>query len=125
MMGTMTNSNKNEPAPERKIVNGLKELKLVKKTDTENRFTDGEITVITGRWTFYHGMHHMSDPANAKATFICAGKRYQLKNTKRIATVEEWYKNELLPKFREMIGSKCADWNDNRAENTTGPSYEV
>lgn len=117
----MIKGNKNDDMTEIKI---RKELKLVKQTDTESRFTDGEITIVTGRWAFYHGMHHMSDPGNAKATFICAGRRYQQKNTARIATVEEWYKRELLPKFIEMMGSKCAGWtndaqaNDGLAMNT-------
>ena len=102
MSGIGHNTDDANKKPGNGIVNGLKKLKVVSSVENEMKLTDGEITITTGRCAYYHGKHHMNDPANAKATFIRAGKRYMLKNTQRIATIEDWYMEELLPKLRQV-----------------------
>jgi len=94
----------------------MRKLRLLQQVENTNEFTDGEITITTGRLAFYHGKHHMSDPQNARAVFIRLGKRYIMKNNERIATVEDWYKEELLPKFLSYMPMKPGR-EDNRPQD--------
>ena len=94
----------------------MKKLRLLQNSEDTNKFSDGEIKITTGKVAFYHGKHHMTDPQNARADFIRLGKRYILKNTGGMPTVEDWYEKELLPKFQAFMPGRSLEEDDRQQD---------
>jgi len=71
-----------------------------KTWDNKTQFTLDDITITTGPFSYNDGKHQIADPGTANAYLVCGGQRYAVENTERIATVEDWYLGQLLPKFQ-------------------------
>ena len=75
-------------------------FKTVKTWDNKIQFTADKITITVDGYINKNGKHYIVDPYNAKAHFVCNGKLYNVVNTNGVETVEDWYLNELLPKYQ-------------------------
>jgi hypothetical protein len=68
----------------------------------QTKFTKNEITITTDHFTYRNEKHYLDTPFTASAYFFCGNIKYVVENTDGIATVEDWYQNELLPKFQML-----------------------
>lgn len=68
--------------------------------DNEIHFKVGNIIIIIDHFNFNNGKHEITNPGSANAQFFCLGKKYSIDNVDEFTTVEDWYHNELLPKFQ-------------------------
>ena len=77
---------------------------IVRTWDNKTQFTGDDITITISGFTYKDDKHHIDEPAIAIATahFICCGKLYSMKNCNAFPTVEDWYFNELLPRFQML-----------------------
>lgn len=66
------------------------------------KFIKDEITIIAGNFTYRNAKHYLDNPHAASAQFLCSGVKYHVENTRGIPTVEDWYWDELLPKFQML-----------------------
>lgn len=80
------------------------------ETTDENKiqFIVEEITITVDNFSYANGKHEINEPRKAVAHFICCGKRYVVTNIDGVATIEDWYLQELLPKF-QMLKMLIAD----------------
>lgn len=69
-------------------------------SDNKIQFIEGPIVITIDQFSYTHMKHWIINPETAKAQFLYPGKIYLITNTNRIATVEDWYNEELLPKFQ-------------------------
>ncbi len=79
-----------------------------KTLDNKTQFIEDGITITIEQFSYSNGKHEIADPRKASAHFICCGKRYVVTNTDEVATIEDWYQQELLPKF-QMLRLLIAD----------------
>lgn len=75
---------------------------IVQTWDNKTQFTGDDITITISGFTYEDDKHHMDEPATATAHFICCGKLYSAQNCNGFPTVEDWYFNELLPRFQML-----------------------
>lgn len=64
------------------------------------RFTVDNIVIIVDHVSFSNDKHYITHPETAHAEMKCSGKEYLISNTERMVTVEDWYLEELLPKYQ-------------------------
>jgi hypothetical protein len=74
----------------------------IKTWDNKTQFVGEGIIITIDHFAYNNGMHVIANPEAARAHFICHGKGYVFRNIDGIPTVEEWYANELVPKFKMM-----------------------
>jgi hypothetical protein len=73
-----------------------------KTPDDKVQFIGEEITITIDKFSYANGKHEIANPRTASAHFICEGKRYVVTNLDGVATIEDWYTEELLPKFQML-----------------------
>ena len=73
-----------------------------KTSGDKTLFIGEEITITVDKFSYANGKHEIANPRAASAHFICYGKRYVVTNLDGIATIEDWYLEELLPKFQML-----------------------
>ena len=76
--------------------------------DNKTRFVLDDITITVDRYFEREGKHEIGTPAAATAHYSCMGKNYFVTNGNEVPTVEDWYAEELLPKF-QMLRLLIAD----------------
>ena len=76
------------------------DFRIVKIADKKTQFIFDNIIITIGKFSYDIGEHKIADPKTAYAHFVFSGKLYSINNSAEIATVEEWYREELLPKFQ-------------------------
>ena len=76
--------------------------------DNKIQFILDEITITIDEFSENGGKHEITNPRAASAYFICCGKRYVVTNMEGVPTIEDWYSDELLPKF-QMLKLLIAD----------------
>jgi len=79
-----------------------------KTQDNKIQFIGEEITITIDQFAYNNGKHEIKNPRAASAHFICFGKRYVVTNLDGVTTIEDWYTEELLPKF-QMLKLLIAD----------------
>jgi hypothetical protein len=81
-----------------------KEIKFSadKTPDNKTRFILDGITITTDECSDRNGKHEITTPRTAIAYCMCCGKKYVVTNVEAIRTVEDWYTEELLPKFQML-----------------------
>lgn len=72
----------------------------VEVVNGEIRFSVDGVVIILNEFSFNNDKHYITHPYTAHAQFSCSGKQYSVSNSKGIATVEDWYAEELLPKYQ-------------------------
>ena len=77
-------------------------LRAVKTHNDKTWFTDGKIRITTDGFSYLDGKHHMHYPRMAKAHFRCCGKQYEFNNTDGLTNVEDWHREELVPKYQML-----------------------
>jgi len=83
-------------------------FRTVTTWDNKTQFAGDGITITIEEFSLKDGKHAIADPKTAKVYFICAGKRYAVANVNDVLTIENWYLEELLPKF-QMLKFLIAD----------------
>jgi len=83
-------------------------FKTEKTEDNKTRFIGDEITITIDQYSYANGKHEIVNPRAASAHFVCFGKRYVVTNLEGVPTIEDWYVEELLPKF-QMLKLLIAD----------------
>jgi hypothetical protein len=73
-----------------------------KTEDNKILFIGEEITIAIDQFAYNNGKHEIINPQAASAYFICSGKRYVVTNMDGITTIEDWYLEELIPKFKML-----------------------
>jgi hypothetical protein len=79
-----------------------------KTQDDKIQFIGEEITITIDQFAYNNGKHEITNPRTASAHFICCGKRYVVTNVDGVTTIEDWYLEELVPKF-QMLKILIAD----------------
>jgi len=79
-----------------------------KTWDNKTQFIGNDITITVDQYSYNNGKHEIVNPCAASAYFICCEKRYVVTNLEGISTIEDWYTEELLPKF-QMLKLLIAD----------------
>jgi len=79
-----------------------------KTQDNKIQFIGEEITITIEQFAYNNGKHEIINPRAASAYFICFGKKYVVTNMEGITTIEDWYHEELVPKF-QMLKLLIAD----------------
>lgn len=77
-------------------------FKIVEVQDGSTQFTAGKITITITAFSYNNGRHEIAQPYTASCHFICNGKSYTFVNIRLIDNVEEWYLDELLPKYQML-----------------------
>lgn len=77
-------------------------LIITKTPDNKVQFAIGEITITIDECANIDGKHKITTPHTATAYYTYYGKRYIVTNVEAIPTVEDWYNDELLPKFQML-----------------------
>jgi len=75
-------------------------FRAVKTWDSKIQFTANKITITVDQYTNKNGKHYIAHPYSARAHFVCGGKLYNVINSDGIMTIEDWYLQELLPKYQ-------------------------
>ena len=75
---------------------------IIKSADDKFRFTSNGMTITINGFLYKNGKHQIHSPHAANAQFICYEKNYTIENTEGIETIEDWYREELLPKFQML-----------------------
>jgi hypothetical protein len=70
--------------------------------DNKLQFILDEITITIDECSDINGKHEIATPRTATAYYTCLGKKYVVTNVEAMPTVEDWYAEELLPKFRML-----------------------
>ena len=68
----------------------------------EIQVAEDEIVIALDNFSFDNDKHYITDPIAANAQFVCSGTVYSVGNTNCIPTVEDWYSQELLPKYQML-----------------------
>ena len=76
--------------------------------DNKIQFIGEEITITADKFCYNNGKHEINEPRKASAYFICCGKRYVVTNMDSFTIIEDWYVDQLLPKF-QMLKLLIAD----------------
>ena len=77
-------------------------FRIVKTWDDKTQFINNNITIAVEPFSYNNGKHKIDKPMTANAQFVCGGKLHMVTNAKGIATVEDWYLEELLPKMQML-----------------------
>ncbi|MCW3122302.1 MAG: hypothetical protein JWQ38_1794 [Flavipsychrobacter sp.] len=77
-------------------------FRILQVQDNNIQFIAEKITITVDRFSYVDGKHEINSPQTANAQFVCCGSKYIVENTDGVATVEEWYTEELLPKMQML-----------------------
>ena len=77
-------------------------FRVSKTQDNYVEFVRETVTIKITGFSYDGGKHEISRPHAASAQFICCGCEFTVENTMGIATVEDWYLEELRPKVQML-----------------------
>ena len=77
-------------------------FRIITTWDKKTRFIIDNITITVNRFSYLNGEHQIVEPETATARYELSGKKYTVRNTQCISTVENWFFGELLPKTEKL-----------------------
>ncbi len=77
-------------------------FRVITTWNKKTRFILDNITVTVNSFSFQNGKHQIVNPETAVAQLEWSGKKYMVKNTSCVSTVENWLFGELLPKAERL-----------------------